>query len=163
LASSEYPPDRVAGISIGAMNAAIIAGNAPGRRVERLRTFWEEITAPTAWWPFALNGPLTVWQQRASASSPLTLGQPGFFAPRSYQDWFSWERPTSYYDTDGLKSTLEQLVDFDRINHAKEMRFSVGAVNVRTGRFAYFESKGNYYPTRARDDERRSAAGLPAD
>jgi NTE family protein len=141
LASSAYLPDWVAGISIGAINAAIIAGNAPGRRVSRLRSFWEEITAPTAWWPSGLNGPLAVWQQKASALSALTFGQPGFFAPRSFQDWLSWGKPISYYSTDALRSTLERLVDFDRINNAKEMRLSVGAVNVRTGRFAYFDSE----------------------
>ena len=140
LASSEYLPDWVAGISIGAINAAIIAGNAPENRVARLRSFWEEITAPTAWWPSGLSGPLAVWQQKASALSALMFGQPGFFAPCALQDWFSPEKPTSYYSTNALKCTLERLVDFDRINNPKEMRFSVGAVNVRTGRFAYFDS-----------------------
>lgn len=64
LASSEYLPDWVAGISIGAINAAIIAGNAPERRVEQLRRFWEEITVPTTWWPSWLSGPLASWQQK---------------------------------------------------------------------------------------------------
>ena len=67
------------------------------------------------------------------------FGQPGFFAPRPMLDWISFPNPTSYYNTSLLKSTLERLVDFDRIN-AKAMRFSVGAVNVRTGRFAYFDN-----------------------
>ena len=141
LASSEYLPDWVAGISIGAINAAIIAGNAPENRVARLRSFWEEITAPTAWWPSGLNGPLAVCQQKASALSALMFGQPGFFAPCALQDWFLPEKPTSYYSTNALKGTLERLVDFDRINNPREMRFSVGAVNVRTGRFAYFDSE----------------------
>jgi NTE family protein len=140
LASSEYPPDWVAGISIGAINAAIIAGNAPENRVERLRRFWEQITAPTAWWPSGLKGSLATSQQKLSALLALSFGQPGFFAPRSALDWFSSEMPISYYDTKALKSTLEQLVDFDRINSRKELRFSVGAVNVRTGRFVYFDS-----------------------
>src|SRR5271166_1146431 len=67
LSSSEYPPDWVAGISIGAINAAIIAGNAPESRVERLRCFWEEITAPSSWWPPALTGPMALWQQKLGA------------------------------------------------------------------------------------------------
>ncbi|MBA8907573.1 DUF3734 domain-containing protein [Aminobacter ciceronei] len=141
LASSEYLPDWVAGISIGAINAAIIAGNAPENRVERLRSFWEEVTAPTAWWPSGLTGPLATWQQKLSAQSALIFGQPGFFAPRSALDWFSMEKPTSYYDTRALKNTLERLVDFDRINSRKEIRFSVGAVNVRSGSFTYFDSE----------------------
>lgn len=141
LASSEYLPDWVAGISIGAVNAAIIVGNAPENRIARLRSFWEEITAPTALWPAGLSGPLAIWQQKASAFSALMFGQPGFFAPHGLQDWFSRKKPTSYYKTNALKSTLEQLVDFDRINNSKEMRFSIGAVNVRTGRFAYFDNE----------------------
>jgi NTE family protein len=141
LASSGYLPDWVAGISIGAINAAIIAGNAPEDRVARLRSFWEEITAPTAWWPSSPDGPLAVWQRNAAGLSALMFGQPGFFAPRPARDWFLLEKPSSYYSTDALKRTLERLVDFDRINHPGEMRLSVGAVNVRTGRFAYFDSE----------------------
>src|SRR6516164_1949106 len=67
LAASEYTPDWVAGISIGAINAAIIAGNAPEHRVQRLRSFWEDITATTKMWPSAPAGPLAAWQNRASA------------------------------------------------------------------------------------------------
>jgi len=141
LACSEYLPDWVAGISIGAINAAIIAGNAPEHRVQRLRTFWEEITAPTRLWPSAPDGPLAAWQQRASALTALMFGQPGFFTPRAPQDWFSSDKCVSYYMTSALKGTLERLVDFDRINDARDMRFSVGAVNVRTGHFAYFDSE----------------------
>jgi NTE family protein len=130
----------LAGISIGAISAAIIAGNAAENRVARLRSFWNDITAPTSLWPHTVPGPIAVLQQRASAMSSLLSGQPGFFAPRDIREWFSYDKPISYYDTTKLKGTLERLVDFDRINHAKEMRFSVGAVNIRSGRFAYFDS-----------------------
>jgi NTE family protein len=140
LASSHYQPGWVAGISIGAINAAIIAGNAPGRRVERLRAFWDEITAPTSLWPAAPDGPLADWQQRASALTSVLFGQPGFFAPRGPQDWFSPDRLVSFYDTAALRGTLERVVDFDRINDSREIRLSVGAVNVRTGVFSYFDS-----------------------
>ena len=141
LADADYAPSWVAGISIGAINAAIIAGNPPEHRVARLRSFWESITAPTAWWPTGLSAPLAHWQQEASAWSALMFVQPGFFAPHAPQLWFSSAQPVSYYSADALKGTLERLVDFDRINHDDSMRFSVGAVNVRTGRFAYFDSK----------------------
>ena len=140
LASSEYLPDWVAGISIGAINAAIIAGNTPENRQTRLRSFWDEITAHTSLWPSALGGPLAVWQQKSSALTALMFGQPGFFTPRTLQDWLSPGTLVSYYDTSALKGTLERLVDFDRINNAKDVRLSVGAVNVRTGKFAYFDS-----------------------
>src|SRR5262245_41058564 len=140
LASSAYLPDWVAGISIGAINAAIIAGNAPEQRVAQLRRFWEDITAPSAWWPAGLSGTLATWQRTAGGMAALLFGQPGFFEPRAVQEWFAQVAPTSYYRTAVLKQTLERLVDFDRINRAKDMRISVGAVNVRSGRFAYFDS-----------------------
>jgi len=70
----------------------------------------------------------------------VMYGQPGFFAPRQVYDWFSPEKRISYYDTSALKGTLERLVDFERINKAKDIRLSVGAVNVRTGQFTYFDS-----------------------
>src|ERR1700687_5788734 len=76
LASSEYTPDWVAGISIGAINAAIIGGHAPKDRVHRLRSFWEEITAPTSLWPQA-TGALAVWQRWTSAAMAIAFGQPG--------------------------------------------------------------------------------------
>jgi NTE family protein len=145
LVRSEYLPDWVAGISIGAINAAIIAGNPAERCVEHLHAFWDEITAPTKLWPTPPDGPLAAWQQNASALSSVLFGQPGFFAPRGPQDFFAPGNLLSYYDTGALRSTLERLVDFDRINHKGGnheggMRLSVGAVNVRTGYFAYFDS-----------------------
>jgi NTE family protein len=136
LSASEYLPDWVAGISIGAVNAAIIAGNAPQRRVERLRAFWERITTPP--WP-NLPSALLDGHRHMSALSALMFGQPGFFSPRPVLHWLFGATPPSYYDTGALKSTLERLADFDRIN-AREMRFSVAAVNVRTGNFAYFDN-----------------------
>ena len=144
LASSDYKPDWVAGISIGAINAALIAGNSPETRVEKLREFWRAITTPTRWAvPISglFNGaglPFDLAKQ-ISAMHALLLGQTNFFAPRKPADWWFGRTPTSYYDTNSLKSTLERLVDFDRIN-SREIRFSVGAVNVRTGNFVYFDN-----------------------
>jgi NTE family protein len=144
LASSEYEPDWVAGISIGAINAALIAGNSPETRVEKLREFWRAITTPAKWVvPISdlFNGaglPFDFGKQ-ISAMHALLLGQTNFFAPRKPADWWFGRTPTSYYDTEALKSTLERHVDFDRIN-SKEIRFSVGAVNVRTGNFVYFDN-----------------------
>jgi NTE family protein len=139
LANSEYLPDWVAGISIGAVNSALIAGNAPENRVAQLRRFWEGITSHGLLWAAALNGPFAGDQRRLHSFGALIFGQPGLFAPRPLLDWISYPNPVSYYDTSLLKSTLERLVDFDRIN-AGEMRFSVGAVNMRTGTFAYFDN-----------------------
>jgi NTE family protein len=141
LAASDYLPDWVVGISIGAINAAIIAGNSPARRVDQIRSFWNEITKPTAFWPTGLPDPLSLLQQKLSANSALTFGQPGFFMPLTIFDWFRGESALRFYDTSPLASTLERLVDFDRINHPEEMRLSVGAVNIRTGNFAYFDNR----------------------
>jgi NTE family protein len=144
LASSDYAPDWVAGISVGSLNAALIAGNAPEQRVAKLREFWETITTDVG--PFdRIQTPAQFLGlergdgHRGGALHALFLGQPDFFAPRALSEWWFGRSPTSYYDTAPLKSTLERLVDFDRIN-ARETRFSVGAVNVRTGNFAYFDN-----------------------
>jgi NTE family protein len=142
LAGSEYLPDWVAGISIGAINAAIIAGNAEQDRVAKLRRFWETVTTPPGWpcWTDVAFSALPGARRQAGATSAMLFGQAGFFQPRPPVAWFGQPKPTSYYDTAALKGTLESLVDFDRINHPGGTRLSVGAVNVRTGNFAYFDS-----------------------
>jgi NTE family protein len=135
-------PDWVSGVSIGAVNAAIIAGNPPERRLERLRTFWERITDRTVW----LHTPDGDFFRRArnmtSSLMTATLGQPGFFAPHGTSPWFSLagaQSATSYYDNAPLRETLLELVDFSLINR-KTCRFSVGAVNVLTGNFIFFDN-----------------------
>jgi len=141
LAEAGYVPDWIAGISIGAINAAIIAGNPQQNRVDRLREFWEGITAPSASWP--TTSPIEAnadFFRRVGALSATMFGQPGFFRPSMSVSWFGAMAQTSYYDTRPLKATLERLVDFDRVN-AGETRLSVGAVNVRTGNFCYFDSE----------------------
>jgi NTE family protein len=139
LASSQYAPDWVAGISIGAINAAIIAGNPPQDRVDRLRSFWEEITAPTRLWPQS-TGALAAWQRWTSAVMAIAFGQPGFFSPQP-QPWVPPDERLSFYSTSALRGTLERLIDFDRINAGKDIRLSVGAVDVETGEFSYFDSR----------------------
>jgi NTE family protein len=154
LSTSDYVPDWVAGISIGAINAAIIAGNAPETRVERLRAFWEGITTFWPWpvWP----GGVFDGHRRASCLNALVFGQPGFFSPRPPMHWLFGASPESYYDTRALKDTLERLIDFDRINRG-ELRLSVGAVNVRTGDFAYFDNAR----TTIRAEHVMASAALP--
>jgi NTE family protein len=139
LADSDYQPNCVAGISIGAINCAIIAGNAPKDRVGKLREFWNLVSSPTAGW---INLPDNSWQEtmrRAAAMSALLFGQPGFFRPKGLSSWTPGAAETSYYDTRDLRMTLERLVDFDRIN-AGETLLCVSAVNVRTGNVAHFDS-----------------------
>jgi NTE family protein len=149
LSEAGIYPDWVAGISIGSINAAIIAGNAPEARVDKLRGFWEQITSTPyfeAWSIFGRHLPggdagRKLFNQM-SAATALTFGAAGFFQPRMpppYLDPPGSPGATSFYDTRSLVGTLERFVDFDRIN-AGITRLSVGAVNVRTGNFVYFDS-----------------------
>src|SRR5260221_6677280 len=149
LSEAGIHPDWVAGISIGAINSAIIAGNAPNERVANLRAFWEGIAdnplldRAAAIDALAPKGDVARGLfNRMSAAWALVAGASGFFALRRPIPWLHPSgalEATSWYETAALKSTLERLVDFDRIN-AGEMRFSVGAVNVRTGNFVYFDT-----------------------
>ena len=143
LHAAGLEPDWVAGVSIGGINAAIIAGNPPALRVERLRAFWNQVTSRQVWIGETPAGD-TVRKMHNAWSSMLTgaFGQPGFFKPRLANPWLAGRGSggsTSYYDSAPLQRTLDALVDFDRIN-AGGMRFAVGAVNVGTGNFAYFDN-----------------------
>ena len=139
-------PTWIAGISIGAINSAIIAGNAPEHRVGKLRKFWEQISTNGTWNNTWLDLPgaemIRGFANQVAAGGVLLQGVPGFFSPQvppaPLQPKGS-PGAVSWYDTAALKSTLERLVDFDRINNGS-IRFSVGAVNVRTGNFAYFDN-----------------------
>ncbi len=151
LAEANLHPDWVAGISIGAINATIIAGNPPNLRVEKLREFWEGIT--NSWFDVGAGELSSLLARgdsarssinRMSAVVALMNGAPGFFRPRTPNPWFhphGTVEATSYYDTAQLKATLESLIDFDRVNaeHA-QTRLSLGAVNVRSGNLVYFDS-----------------------
>ncbi len=157
LAQAGVEPNWVAGISIGALNAAIWAGNPRERRVERLRAFWETIcrppllpASPLNAAPPALEAWLHAWEQGMSAVyageawRALLEGQNGFFRPRVPPPW-SLHRPgpdaASWYDTAPLRETLERFVDFDRIAAKGSIRVSVGAVDVETGNFRYFDNR----------------------
>jgi NTE family protein len=149
LSEAGIHPDRIAGISIGAINAAIIAGNPPNFRVDRLREFWTHVTA-NGLWRYLGDANLGLARGDAArnllsqmgATMALASGATGFFAARPVTPWLQpggTIEATSFYDTADLKRTLERLVDFDRLNAGAE-RFSVGAVNVRTGNFVYFDN-----------------------
>ncbi|MBR8207217.1 MULTISPECIES: patatin-like phospholipase family protein [Burkholderia] len=151
LHEAGIPLDWIAGISIGALNTALIAGNAPEHRVERLREFWETICQPAffpaipAAFEFALFNSIDqvrTFFTASQAASAMMQGQQGFFVPRfppPLPGVADHPQKISWYDTSALRTTLLKLCDFDRINSG-ETRVSVGAVNVGTGNFVYFDN-----------------------
>lgn len=144
LMRTGHAPDWIAGISIGAVNAAIIAGNPPERRVERLRAFWELVSSQLLLGPIGPGEQARSFFNDASASFAVLFGLPGFFEPRMPPAWaypLGAAQSLSFYDTAPLRRTLTELVDFDLIN-AKKLRLSVGAVNIRNGNFVYFDNDG---------------------
>ncbi len=149
-------PNLVAGISIGAINAALIAGSAPDARAETLCAFWEHICEPNASLSWAAAGvrgvvaslpqdpSLDAWATALSAGAAMWQGQRGFFAPRAVSPWLltdGSDAATSFYDTTPLRATLERFVDFERVNSAHAPRLIVGATEVDTGNFRYFDSR----------------------
>lgn len=144
LCHHDFEPDWIAGISIGAINAAIIAGNPREKRIGKLKEFWETVSSgsPMPWAPLVQNDHVRSAFNETSAALIATFGVPGFFTPR-FPPAPVWPpgspQSQSYYDTTPLRATLERLVDFDRINN-DGVRLSVGAVNIRTGNFEYFDN-----------------------
>jgi len=150
LSVAGIEPTWISGVSIGAINSAIIAGNEPSKRLEKLTTFWDRITGRD---PIADLPGLDVFrpfQAQWAGLMAMTIGQPGFFRPRVPNPWLlppGMPGATSLYDTSELRATLDELVDFDRLNDGP-MRFSVGAVEVESGNFEWFDSKDPVRPTR---------------
>ncbi len=159
LEASPIRLDWIAGISIGAINAAIIAGNAPADRLPRLKQFWLEATACALPLPPTIVGAGSAWLNEAAAAWTALVGVPGFFAPRGKPPLLQVPGSpgaVSFYDASALRASLARLVDFDRINQGP-MRLSVGAVNVETGNFTYFDSAAQ--PIQA--DHIMASAALP--
>ncbi|MFA5662608.1 DUF3734 domain-containing protein [Castellaniella sp.] len=168
LAEAGITLTALAGISIGALNVALIAGNPPERQAERLLEFWNTICQPNIG---PLGNPVllaSLYQTNdiarqflgtLHAGSALLVGQQGFFQPRLPVPLpFEAEDPASvgYYDTRPLKATLESLCDFDRINDSG-LHVSVGAVNVRSGNFVCFDNRS----TRLRPEHFMASGALP--
>lgn len=151
LQEAHVAPDWVGGISMGAVNGAIIAGNKPADRISRLRDFWDYLTeAPQQWLlnmytPFLRQGGdavRTAWDQ-ISAASAMVAGVPGFFGLRVPPPWLCASGSfgaTSFYDTREFKKTLERFIDFDLLNGGN-IRYTTSAVNVRSGNYALFDSR----------------------
>jgi NTE family protein len=142
LGAAGFGPDWVAGISIGGINAALIAGNPPGRRIDRLHEFWDMAAACVPMPAVIASEMLRPWFAEASANWIVAFGVPGFFAPRFPPALLQPPGASgalSFYDTAPLRESLERFVDFDLIN-SDSVRLSLGATNVRTGNFCYFDN-----------------------
>lgn len=135
-------PNWLSGVSIGGINSSIIAGNKPGNQLDRLRDFWETVSSREVT-PFMPEGDVfRSFMNQMSAFSSMTVGLPGFYTPRTINPWLQFagaSDATSLYDTSELKNTLNRLIDWDILNN-QERRLSLGAVNVRTGNFRYFDT-----------------------
>jgi NTE family protein len=143
LSEAGIVPDWVSGISIGAINAAVIAGNAPERRVEKLRAFWNAVSSGLQSSPWLPSQFARAFFNELTAAAGASLGVTGFFEPRFLSPLLEpagTPAALSFYDTAPLHKTLTELVDFGRIQSGP-VRLSVGAVNVRTGNVVYFDSK----------------------
>lgn len=134
-------PDWVIGTSIGAINAALIAGNPREQRLERLNTFWQHVEQQNR-----LAGPLD-WLGMGNLLANMTTvmrGIPAFFEPnlgalRGTQAPLGVDQ-AAYYSTEPLRRTLRELVDFEQLQRGG-MRLTVGAVNVCSGRMRYFDTR----------------------
>lgn len=144
-------PNWIGGISIGAINGAIIAGNKPGMRVKKLRAFWESMTADPLWNTVSASNPLieqggiparAFWNQ-ASAAVSMGVGVQGFFRPHIFPPFMlppGNPAATSFYDTGELEKTLLKFVDFDILNH-DGIRYTTSAVNIQSGNYTVFDTK----------------------
>ena len=134
-------PDWVIGTSIGAINAAVIAGSAPADRMDRLRTLWRRLeygvgVAQAASLPM-LGASLASWMTMMTGLENFFTPNPAAFAS---SQWPLGAENAGYYSTSRLRKTLSDLIDFDRINqHAT--RLTIGAASVRTGEMHYFDSR----------------------
>jgi NTE family protein len=143
LAEAGCEPNWISGVSIGAINSAIIAGNGPEKRLKRLEAFWNTISGRKIWAYTPEGDFFRDLRNQTSSLMTLMFGQPGFFQPRLHNPWLHLpgsQGATSYYDSSDLRDTLEKLIDFDLLNDGRK-RLSVGAVNVRTGNFVYFDTE----------------------
>ena len=143
LAANGHQPDWISGISIGAINAALIAGNPPERRVQQMRGFWEMLSSRLLAEPLVPGEHARSMFNEASASLTAMFGLPGFFEPR-VPPAFAYPpgapEALSVYETQPLRKTIDDFVDFDLINSGKT-RLSVGTVNIRSGNFVYFDNR----------------------
>ena len=136
-------PERIVGASIGAVTGAILAGNPPERRLERLQAFWAEaaLAHRPGRAPAGLRGRQVY--NGAHAALAAALGRPSIFGHRYPGLWSilpGMPGDVALYDHAPLRRTLERLVDFDRLNRADEVRFALACTDLETGEDVYFDN-----------------------
>src|SRR3954452_10191275 len=134
-------PDWIIGTSIGAINASLIAGNAPEHRLAQLREFWKRMEQKPVWdWHTSLPG----FNEKLAYWSAVTHGIPGFFRPNPLahagDSYPLGADHAGFYSTAPLEETLRELVDFDLANRCAP-RLTVGAAHVGTSQMRYFDSR----------------------
>jgi NTE family protein len=134
-------PDWIIGTSIGAINAWLIAGNAPDQRLLCLKQFWKRMEQNPVW---NLRTPFAGFNEKLAYWSTLTHGIPGFFRPNPLahagDSYPLGADHAGFYSTAPLERTLLELVDFGRINRCAP-RLTVGAAHVRSSQMRYFDSR----------------------
>ncbi len=138
-----FEPDWLCGISIGAINAAILAGNPPEQRLARLEALWQAISWPELL-PHSPNAAIQGFWNTLSSAQALAFGQPGFFSPRPINPFFApsgTPATESFYDTTALRQTLLDHADFARINQGGGPRLSVGVTDVTVGELSFFDNR----------------------
>jgi NTE family protein len=154
-------PDWVVGTSIGAINAALVAGNPPEQRLARLKQFWQRVSHRDS-----IDMERVPDLQRRSnvllqTWDTLLRGVSGFFKPRVFSPFAAGlpvpPEEASFYDTAELAATLDELVDFDYLNGDGGMRLTVNALNVTSGTLRGFDNRD----LDIRADHVRASGALP--
>jgi NTE family protein len=161
LHESDLTPDWIVGTSIGAINAALLAGNPKANRLQRLKQFWDRVSHPDgidlARVP-DVQRQANVW---LSTFDTVLRGVPGFFSPRLFSLFSAGlavkPEAASFYDTAVLADTLEELVDFKYLNAPGGMRLTVNAMKVKTGELSSFDNSQQMLTT----DHIRASGALP--
>lgn len=137
--------DLLCGASIGAVSAAVVAGNPPGQAGEALRAFWAVASSgPGGAWPGLSSGRARELVNGGHALRTLLFGRPGLFSPRpsGFLSLLPGMPPdVALFDSRPIAATLERLVDFERLNDARAPRLIIAAVDVENGEAVYFDNR----------------------
>ena len=147
-------PHWVIGASAGAVNGAVIAGNPPEDRVQKLRSLWGVAKGSPPIWPANW---LETMRRTAAASAVIVGGYPPMFVPRLPIEWDGGrDGHPGLYDTAALAKTIASAADFDCLNRG-ETRFTATAVDLESGEDRAFDTRDQ----KLTPDHIRASAALP--